>query len=337
MGEPDLIFWATDEFLVKANDDYIPYQGFVFDTSALTEDHWIQAWEIRPRERAAVHHANLAMSPRPFNKALAGGILSQAATPGGDYIGSYIPGARPMVYPEGTAYLLPKGANMAIQVHYVGLEKDVLDRIAFGVKFAQGRVDKRVRVIGLIGVDGDIDIAPHQSDYKLGADLKLLYDTLLFSSGAHMHLRGKAYTMWNVLEDASHRLNTDVPDYDYNWQSNYWLADPIFAPKGSYVRTLARYDKSKSNPRVPNPEVRVKHGPWTDDEMLNSWSHGVVAHEKLGLDLVVGRVVGKVPDAQAEPHPLILQGLNARKLTQDGQVVETSMLPGAGAALGEKQ
>ncbi len=328
MGKPDLIFHATQDFTIPANarDIDIGYKGFVFDTSALTEDLWIQEWEIRGTAQGVIHHANLALSPKPFKNNGSGDVIGQAATPGGDYIGSFLPGCRPMRYPDGTAYLLPKGSNLAIQVHYNGRDKEMTDHIMFGVKFAQGRIDKRVRIVGLIGVDNDIDIKPNQEDYVLSAEANLLYDTLILSSGAHMHLRGFKYTMENVLTDGTKKLITDVPRYSWQWQSNYWLAEPIFAPKGSGIRTTAHYNNSASNPEVKHPDLEVRRGEWTENEMLNAWSHCVIADEKLGLNIKDGHVLGKFPDAQEKPHPVILQTLMAKKLSADGKLVDQPMV-----------
>ncbi|MBI3737340.1 cytochrome c [Candidatus Sumerlaeota bacterium] len=339
MGEPDFIFHATRDITIPANatDKEIGYKGFVFDTSALTEDMWIRAWEIRGTAQGVIHHANLALSPKPFQDNGSGDVIGQAATPGGDYVGSYLPGCRPMYYPEGTAYLLPKGSHLAIQVHYNGKDKEVTDHLMFGVKFAQGRVDKRVRIVGLVGVDNDLDIKPYQEDYVLSAEAPLLYDTLILSSGAHMHLRGFKYTMENILADGTKKLITDVPRYSWQWQSNYWLAEPIFAPKGSAIRTTAHYNNTASNPEVKHPEAEVKRGSWTEDEMLNAWSHCVIADEKLGLNVKDGRVVDKFPDAQAKPHPVILQGLVAKKLSADGKLIDQPMVADVEKARAELQ
>lgn len=327
MGEPDLIFNTTRKMLIPAGatDQEIGYQYFIFDTSALTEDLYIQGWEIRSQETGLIHHANLVMGPQPFVEG-DDNIFAKVAVPGGDYVGSYIPGCRPMMYPEGTAYKIPKGYHMAIQVHYIGKDHDVMESPMFGVRLAQGRVDKRVRVVGLINVDNDLNIPPNTPDYVLGAEASLLFDTLILSSGAHMHLRGWSFRQTNILPDGTERLVTDVPRYDFNWQSTYWLKEPMFAPKGSAIRSVAHYNNTSENPNVAHPELTVTRGSWTEDEMLNAWSHCVLADEKLGLDVKDGRVVGTFPDAQTKPHPFLLQKVASRILTNDGKMIEQAML-----------
>lgn len=310
MGKPDIIFHATKDFTIPPNDSAIEYQAITFDMSAVTEDLYIQAWEIRPTILGVVHHANMAIGPKSFEGVASGNIIPHGVLNGGDYIGSYLPGCRPMVYPEGTAYRIPKGSFAAIQVHYVGKEKELTDHLMFGVKLAQGRIDKQVRVVGLFGVDGNIKIPPGEPNYELVGSAKLLFDTLVYSSGVHMHLRGKDFILENILADGSSKLVTRIPHYDFNWQTTYWLADPIRAPKGSQLRTIVHYDNSPQNPNNPDPNAWVKNGPWTTDEMLNSWSHCVIADEKLGFKVENGKVVGKFEDAQLKPHPRLIQSLD---------------------------
>lgn len=318
MGEPDLIFYGKVKFKVPANEQEIEYQPLTFDTSAITEDLYIAGWEIRPTELGVVHHSNFAWSPKNLDGIDQGQIVPQAVLGGGDYIGSYLPGCRPMIYPEGTALKLPNGAQIGAQMHYVGKDEEVEVGMMFGVKLAQGRIDKLVRIVGLFGIDGGLDIPPGEPNYELVGNAVVLQDTLVLSSGVHMHLRGKNYKTDVVLADGSEKLVTSVPKYSFEWQSNYWLAEPVLAPKGSSVRTVAHWDNSPENPNNPDPTARVKNGPWTTDEMLNSWSHCVVADEKLGLKLENGKVVGKFDDASSKPHPRFMQkvdlgGMNVNK------------------------
>ncbi len=323
MGEPDLIFHATKDVVIKPNQDHIAYRGLPFDTSALTEDIYISEWEIRTTERAVVHHANLNILPKPFELNAEGTAANVPSLSGGTYLGGYIPGSRPMRYPEGTAFLLPKGSHFGMEIHFVSLDHEVTPHLMVGVRLAQGRVDKIVQMIFLLGVDKGLDIQPHQSDYALAADLGLPYDTILWSTGAHMHLRGSAYRMEAVLPTGERKLLADVPRYDFNWQSTYWLAKPILAPKGSSLRTIAHWDNSSRNPNVDHPEQRVKNGPWTEDEMLNTWAHASLADQKLGLNIKDGRVVGKFEDAVEGPRPPLLQAMFPKILSKDGKYDES--------------
>ncbi len=301
MGEPDMIFEPTREFNVPAGEQQIEYQSIHFSPQ-VTEDLYITEWEILPTVRKSVHHANLVRAPGELQPV----GIGQAVMKGGDYIGSYLPGARPMQYPKGTALRIPAGSNIQIQVHYVGQDQPITDHIRFGVKLAQGRVDKIVRTCGTD--DYAIKIEPNGT-FTMDTEVTLNFPLTILSSGAHMHTRGNAYTTSAVLPDGTEKLIADVPRYDWNWQSNYELAQPVQVPQGTKYRVHAFWDNTPNNPEAVDPTKAVTYGPWTENEMLTTWSHVVLTDEKLGLKVENGRAVGKFEDAVDSAHPAILQTL----------------------------
>jgi len=316
MGEPDLIFHAKRDFTIPANQAEVPYQCIAFHVD-LKDDLYISGWEIRPRVPKAFHHANLVRSPQSLEDAPAGGLIARAVLQGGDYIGSYLPGSRPMTYPEAMAYRIPAGSSLAIQVHYVGLEEEATDHLMFGVRFAEGRIDKLVRVVGTD--TNAIAIPPGDPNWGLEDEVTILHDLVAMTSGVHMHLRGKDFTMEGILPDGSRKLITAIPRYDFNWQSNYVLAEPIFLPKGTKIHVTAHWDNSDKNPANPDARAWVRYGPWTDDEMLLGWTHVVIADERLGYKIEKGRLVGKFDDAQPHGHPFFLQTLPSSSEFQRSQ------------------
>ncbi|REJ73878.1 MAG: hypothetical protein DWQ36_10450 [Acidobacteria bacterium] len=305
LGEPDLVFTAKQTFTVPVTADEIPYQSITFEID-LDEDLYVEAWEIRPRVLGAVHHANLVRSPRSLDGREVG--IASAVMEGGDYIGSYLPGHSAVTYPEGMAYKLAKGSQLGIQVHYVSVGEEVVDELQFGVHLADGRVDKLVRVIGTDY--RAIEIPPGEPEYTVVDEIRVLYDMHALSSGIHMHLRGAAYTMEAVRPDGTVALITEVPEYDFNWQSNYVLAEPVAMPKDTRLRVTSVWDNSPENPYNPDPGAWVRYGPWTDDEMVNSWAHVVLDDERLGLKVENGRVVGRHDDANLDfESPFLIQTL----------------------------
>jgi hypothetical protein len=64
IGEPDAIFSMQEDYPIPA-DGTIAYQYLQIPTN-LTEDKWIQAMEVKPGNRAVVHHVIVfAMTPAP--------------------------------------------------------------------------------------------------------------------------------------------------------------------------------------------------------------------------------------------------------------------------------
>ena len=58
-----------------------------------------------------------------------------------------------------------------------------------------------------------------------------------------------------------------VPNYRFDWQVGYELAEPLDLPKGTRLETVGRYDNSAANKFNPDPTARVKFGLQSNDEM----------------------------------------------------------------------
>lgn len=59
----------------------------------------------------------------------------------------------------------------------------------------------------------------------------------------------------------------DVPRYDFNWQTTYFLRDPLTLPPGSRIDCAAWFDNSPNNKYNPDPKRAVPWGDQSWDEM----------------------------------------------------------------------
>ena len=83
-----------------------------------------------------------------------------------------------------------------------------------------------------------------------------------------MHLRDKAFRYEAIFPNGRVEILLDVPKYDFNWLLRYLLKQQLALPTGTRLRCTAWYDNSSSNPANPNPQVAVRWGDQTTDEML---------------------------------------------------------------------
>ena len=83
-----------------------------------------------------------------------------------------------------------------------------------------------------------------------------------------MHLRGKAIKYELLSQNGNRETLLNVPHYDFNWQLRYELRDPRSLPAGSRVQVTGIFDNSRDNPANPNPNVTVRWGDQSEDEML---------------------------------------------------------------------
>jgi hypothetical protein len=83
-----------------------------------------------------------------------------------------------------------------------------------------------------------------------------------------MHLRGKAFEYRAVYPDGRTEILLRVPRYDFFWQLDYKLAEPLKLPPGTRIECTAWYDNSANNPRNPDPTATVGFGEQSWDEMM---------------------------------------------------------------------
>ena len=70
-----------------------------------------------------------------------------------------------------------------------------------------------------------------------------------------------------VLVDHGDEVILSVPNYDFNWQTDYVFRQPLKLPKGTVLHSSAWYDNSAANKTNPNSNVDVHWGDQTWEEM----------------------------------------------------------------------
>jgi len=255
MGEPDeVIYMRAEPFEVPAVG-FVEYQYFTVDPGWET-DRWIQATEVRPGNRAVVHHVRVYVEPQrvtdPFPR---------------DGIGWYSPGLTPTACPAETAIYVPAHAKIEFQVHYTPIGTPQQDRTMIGIRFADPRTVKKMVHNPTIDYR-DFDIPAGDPNYRVYAYHDFPRDTYILSLLPHMHTRGKDFLFEAVYPDGRHEILLHVPHYDFNWQLSYTLAEPKLLPKGSKLYCLGHFDNSADNPANPDPTKVVTWGQQSWDEML---------------------------------------------------------------------
>ena len=84
----------------------------------------------------------------------------------------------------------------------------------------------------------------------------------------HMHLRGKDMTYTRDLARTADGSPAAVPKYDFGWQTDLRLAEPLMLPKGRSSRSSAHFDNSPANRANPDPSADVRWGDQTWEEMM---------------------------------------------------------------------
>lgn len=258
--EPDLIIPMSKKPYKVAREGVIQYQHFHVDPK-FTEEKWVSAVDVRPGNRAVVHHILVMIHPPGVNT----GTLADLD---GQILGLFVPGMRSEPWPEGTAKRLPAGCKVSFEIHYTPIGTPQEDCSEIGIIFADPEKVKRA-VISCKAVQQQFAIPPHDSNYRAevlmdGSPMPLE----LLSMMPHMHLRGKSFKYEAIYPDGSREILLDIPKYDYNWQTSYRLAKPKVMAAGSRIQCVAHFDNSKHNLANPDPTETVRWGAQSWHEMM---------------------------------------------------------------------
>ncbi len=171
-------------------------------------------------------------------------------------------------YPLGMAKFLPAGSKLIFQLHYTPIGTEQVDLSKIGFLFASPEeVTHEVKTLSAF--QPGIRIPAGDDNHEETSKTKLYHSAQLLALMPHMHLRGKSFRYLLRRPDADQwQTILDVPNYDFNWQSNYRLSEPIDMPAGSYIKCVAHYDNSADNLNNPDPEQSVRWGEQTWDEMM---------------------------------------------------------------------
>ena len=291
IGTPDAIVTMDTEYAVEAQGE-IPYQYFEMPTN-FTEDKWVQALEVRPGNRAVVHHVlvyarppqsrrrapafRMLNPPGPFSPTQIKEMEAAKADPEaarkmrressrrGHLIAQIAPGTNATVFAPGLAMLLPAGTVLTFQVHYTTNGEAATDRSSIGFRFAKEAPARQVHATAMM--NARFVIPAGASNHPVEAKMVFLEDVTLYSLVPHTHLRGKSWEYTISYPDGRSEVILSVPRYDFNWQTDYVFATPLRVPKGSTLRSVAHYDNSKDNQANPDPTQPVYWGDQTWEEM----------------------------------------------------------------------
>ena len=273
--QPDLVVEMPTDYEVPAQGT-IEYT-YVIVPTGFTEDRWVQSMEVRPGNRAVVHHANVYIrrpgSPwlrqypvnTPFVPAEQKTSSSAGAPLLDENVAGFTPGKQTVVLTPGEAKLIPAGSDIVFQMHYTSNGQPGKDRTKIGFVFAKTAPEKRVARIA--AVNSTFTIPPGASDYRVEASTTLQSDSVLVSLKPHMHLRGKWMEFRAVYPTGEKEILLSVPQYSFNWQLEFMLAQPKTLPKGTRLEVSAGFDNSTNNKYNPDPTKPVRWGDQSWEEM----------------------------------------------------------------------
>jgi len=194
--------------------------------------------------------------------------LNDRPTPAGGtgaFVGAYVPGNAVRTFEPNTAIRLTPGSTLVFQMHYTANGKATTDRTKIGFVFAKTPPKTEVNIAALL--NQNFTLPAGKADARVDAEMTLNQDMTFYSLLPHTHVRGRKWEVSVTYPDGRNEVVLAVPNYDFNWQTDYIFKEPLKLPKGTKVHTTAWYDNSPASKTNPDPTKDVHWGDQTWQEM----------------------------------------------------------------------
>src|SRR5439155_4119701 len=215
------------------------------------------------------------------------GRADTTALPGANKLLSWVPGRGVDAHRPDVGKRIPAGKYINWQIHYNPIGKEATDRSRLGIWFNKVPVKYEILIrqagdplattkggLSLYRAEGQEveytadesttrrrsktpNIPPYASDWHLTGITPVTEDITLYAMSPHMHLRGKSLKWVITYPDGHEQTILNVPKFDFNWQINYELAEPLHIPAGSKIAGIGVYDNSLKNRWNPGPQLEV--------------------------------------------------------------------------------
>ncbi len=293
LGPPDLVVELPQPYRLPAGGPDV-IRNFVVPLQAA--GRFVKAVELRPGAPGAVHHATVLADtsgtarqldladPEPGYEGMVG-----AVAPGGHFLG-WTPGRQPRPLGEGMAWQIEPGTDLVLQLHLVPTGREESVRPAVGLHWSAEPPRRRPAAIHLGSTA--MDIPPGDPAYVVTDSFEVPVDVEALSIYPHAHYTGKAMDAWAVRPDGAEVPLLRIPAWDFDWQDEYWFAQPVALPAGTRLQLKYVYDNSAANPKNPfSPPRRGRWGPRSTDVMGDYWLQ-VVARDPAD-EAVLRRALGE--------------------------------------------
>ena len=244
----------------------------------VTETRYVRGLEFRPDNFNVVHHAGVQLDAtnsskladdRDVQPGFDGMQRTNMRMPDGHMLG-WIPGKTPFTTEDNMAWRLEPGTDLVFELHLQPTGKPEEVQCSVGLYFTD-QAPTRFPFLLRLGSQ-TIDIPAGDRHYVIQDAYELPIDVELMGVYPHAHYLGKAMRGRAKLPDGSTQWLVRIPEWDFNWQDMFQLAERMFLPKGTIVEMEFTYDNSADNVRNPNPvPQRVVYGPKTTDSMGDLW------------------------------------------------------------------
>ena len=317
--EPDVVLEMPVEFEIPAEGE-LGVQMF-YSKVPWNEDRFAEIVELKPSNRAVLHHAGIFFVDIPEGSKIVDGRIvgadgriigdrgsrglpsTDSGLAGSSKLLSWVPGRGLDHHRPDIGKRIPGGKYINWQLHYNVTGRVEHDRTKLGIWFNKVPVTHEVLIrqagdplattakgmsiyraegkeVEYKAIEGSTDrrrtgtpnIPPYVENWHLTGITPVTEDITLYAMSPHMHLRGKSLKWVVTYPDGHEQVILNVPKFDFNWQFNYELAEPLHIPAGSKISGIGVYDNSVRNKWNPGPQLEVYWSEQSWDEMYQPFT-----------------------------------------------------------------
>jgi hypothetical protein len=138
--------------------------------------------------------------------------------------------------------------------------------------YPKGQEPKYIlRTFGIF--DFSIEIPPGEEFHHETSYIEFPKEAVLYGITPHAHVRGGSTQVSIIYPSGKEEKLLALPRYNFNWQYEYFLKEPLKVPAGSKIVAKWTYDNSTRNPGNPDPTKTVYEGEQTSSEMMATYLH----------------------------------------------------------------
>jgi hypothetical protein len=256
LGEPDaLVTIPTQSIKAEGSEPY----RYIFTQSPNTSNVWLRAAIVRPSNYKSVHH--ILVWPGQIGNFGVDDFSTYQS-----HIAEFVPGNKPFRIPSDAYIPLGKSNWLTFNLHYTPNGVATNDNPVLALWYYKVKPPKTWGVAAVARFD--LNILPGVSDSPVQTQWTTSSQITVYRFNPHMHLRGKRMKFEVIYPNGTRETLLSVPDYDFNWQVGYDLAQPKVLPAGSRVIATGAFDNSPQNLANPDPTATVHWGDQSWMEMF---------------------------------------------------------------------
>ncbi len=244
--------------------------------------HHVISFVVPPEEVPAYEELDAA-DPGPGYECFGGpGRITNSL----GWLGAWAPGGKGTDFPEGTGILVRPGSKIIFQVHYNTWDLQGITTDTSGMAFkVDNEIERRAALTPFVDPSWvwnktmPIDAGDGAARHSFEVDMTLALNG--FSSGQldsyvpftihaaalHMHKLGRSAQLTLIRSDGTQECVLSIRDWDFDWQRNFRLMEPLTFNPGDRLRVTCEWDNTEANQPDGRPVRDVNWGDGTYDEM----------------------------------------------------------------------